>query len=363
MQGRSFRKVTIFLLLALLIVLPGCKKEAEEEKEVPLTVTAAEVKMRDITEKVRYAGFVKGASEVAVYPKAAGKLAEIYIKEGDYVKKGQVIARIDSSDYEVALKQARVGLEMAKVQLKNAETNLERTRMLYEAGAASKQQLEGAETAAESARLGVEQAEAAIDAASVQVNNCTVTAPISGVAGKVNVSEGAMVSQQVPITALADVSSLEVEIMVGESDINYVAAGGEVEVNVRSAREESYKGKIISISPLADQMKKSYPVKLRIVDKDDMIKPGMFAEASLSARSRGHVLAVPANALVAKGGRTVVFVVDKESRARMKEVKIGLEGRDYVEVAKGLKEGEKVIVKGNTLVDDGTLVKVAGGDK
>lgn len=357
------KKVGVVVLLALLLVLPGCKKEAKEEKEVPLTVTVAEAKMRDITERVRYAGFVKGIAEVTVYPKAAGRIDEVYIKEGDYVGAGQVIARIDSSDYETALRQAEVGKEAAEVQLRSAESNLERIRMLYEAGAASKQQLEAAETAVESAKVGVKQALAAIDAASVQVNNCVITSPISGAVGKVNAQKGSMVSPQVPITSVADVSFLEVEVMMGERDINYVAPGEGVKIRVGSAREEWYTGKVVSVSPLADQVKKSYPVKVRIEDKDDKIKPGMFAEVELAARSKGHVLAIPQNGVVAKGPRTVVFVIDKDSRARMKEVEPGLSGNDYVEVVKGLKEGEKVIVKGNTLVDEGTLVKVAGGGK
>ncbi|SHH09218.1 RND family efflux transporter, MFP subunit [Thermosyntropha lipolytica DSM 11003] len=363
MLACKMKKLGVLMLIALLLVLPGCKKEAEEEKEVPLTVTVAEAKMRDITERVRYAGFVKGVSEVAVYPKAAGKIAEIYIKEGDYVSAGQVIARIDSSDYEVALRQAEVGKEAAEVQLRSAESNLERIRMLYEAGAASKQQLEGAETAVESAEVAVKQALAAIDAASVQVNNCTITSPISGVVGRVNVERGSMVSQQVPLTSVADVSSLEVEIMVGEADINYITPGREVEVMVKAAREKAYKGRVVSVSPLADPMKKSYPVKVRIMDKDDRIRPGMFAEVEVAARAKGSVLAVPRNGIVAKGARKVVFVIDEENRARMKEVETGLSGRDYVEIVKGLKEGERIIVKGNTLVDEGTLVRVAGGEK
>lgn len=363
MDKKRGSKCLAALLVFMLFILPGCKKKEEKEKETPLTVTVAEAKMRDIVEKVRYAGFVKGASEVAVYPKAAGRLAAVYVREGDYVEKGQVIAVIDSSDYEVALRQAEVGREMAEVQLENAETNLERTRMLYEAGAASKQQLEAAETAVESARLGVKQALAAIDAASVQVNNCTVTAPASGVAGRVNVAEGSMVSSQVPITTLADVSYLQVEIMVGESDINYLASGREVEVVIKAAREKAYRGVVDAISPIADPVKKGYPVKVRIADKDDRIKPGMFAEVEIAARSKGNVLSIPRNGVVPKGSRTVVFVVDRDSRARMKDVETGLEGRDYVEVKKGLREGEKVIIKGNTLVDEGTLVKVAGGGR
>ncbi|MBO8159061.1 efflux RND transporter periplasmic adaptor subunit [Thermosyntropha sp.] len=364
MGNKSYRSVVCVVLAVFLFAgMVGCKKKEEVQKETPLTVTVSEAAVRDIAETAVYSGFVKGKSEVSVYPKIPGRVIDVLVKEGDYVRENQPIIILDSSDYEVSLKQAEAAKAQAEVQLKTAESNLERTRKLYEAGAASAQQLESAETAAESARIAVEQAQAGIEAALLQIENCTIKAPINGVVGSVGITEGTMVSSQMPVAVIFDPADLEVEVMAGEADINYISSGGEVDVYVKAAREEVYKGVVTSVARVADATRKGYPVKIKIVDKDDKLKSGMFAEVKLAARSKGDVLSVPRNAVVPKGAKTVVYVIDKENRARMREVKTGIEGGRYIEIKEGLKAGEKVIVKGNTLVDDGTLVKVAGGDK
>jgi RND family efflux transporter MFP subunit len=116
-----------------------------------------------------------------------------------------------------------------------------------------------------------------------------------------------------------------------------------------------------NISTVADPAKHTYPVKVSLGNKDGLIKSGMFAEVRISTISKRNVVCVPANAVVPMNGRTVVYIVDKDKRARQVDVTTGIENSKYIEIVKGLKSGQQIITKGNTLINEGTLVRVVGG--
>lgn len=354
----------LVILLGFSLVVSGCGKKQEIVKETEIGVNVAEAQTRDIARSVDYSGLVRGKNEVDIMPKVPARVTAVYVKPGDQVRQGQTLLTLDSSDYEAGAKQAEAGLRLAEVKLETAQNNLERIRKLHEAGAVSDQEIENGTTAVDGARAGLDQAEAGLEIAQTHLNNCTVTSPITGTVGSINVSLGDTPDMQVPVAVVSDASQLEIEIMVSESEISYINAGTEVDVHIKAVGDEAFKGIVESVSTVPDAMKHSYGVKIALQNKDNKIKSGMFAEVSVATLNKHDVICVPGSAVVPKGARTVVFTVDKENRARETEVITGIGNERFVEITEGIEKGEKVITKGSTLVKEGTLVRViTGGEK
>lgn len=357
-------KRSLYILLVLVLslsLLSGCEKEKEVVKETELSVSTVKVEKHNIAQAVKYPGTVRGVNEVYIMPKAPARVTAIFVKPGDRVSAGQTLLTLDSSDYQAGAAQAQAGVKAAGIQLENARLALERTQKLFEAGAASQLQLEQAQSGYDAAQIGVEQANAALAMASIQLNHCTVTTPINGVVGAINLSLGDTANPASPAAAVSDTSRLEIETLVSESEVSYIKSGAVVDVLVKAAGEKPFKGKVDSVSSVPDPMKHNYTVKVVLDNPDNKIKSGMFAEVVISTVSKDDVITVPLAAVVPRSGRQIVYTVDSKNRAREIDVETGLRDNKYIEIVSGLKAGEQVITKGNTLVNNGTLVRVVSG--
>jgi len=369
------RLVGIWLiLLVIMVATGGCKKE-EKVKEPAFSVNTAVVKKMDIAQAMKYGGTLRGSNEVYIYPKVSSALrvTGILAQPGDRVKAGQTLITLDSSDYEAKLKQAQAGLASALAAKKASDANLEvlkskyeSTKKLYESGAVSKIEMDSLQAQLDGAMAGSAQAQvdlyqAMLEDAETLVANCNIKSPIDGVVGSINVSLGDMVSAQTAAAAVSDVSSLETDVLVGENEISYIKTGGDAVVYVRAASSKPFKGRVVSVASVPDPVKRNYRVKISLDNKDHLIKSGMFAELVIDTRSKKGVLAVPVEAVIPRDARHVVFIVDKDKRAQEREVKIGLKNDRYVEVVSGLRAGDEVVTKGNTLVNEGALLRVVPG--
>ncbi|KUG02346.1 putative co/zn/cd efflux system membrane fusion protein [hydrocarbon metagenome] len=338
-----------------------------------MTVKVAAAKIQYIAKTSQYSGVVRGINEVNVMAKAIARVTAINVKPGDYVKQGQVLLTLDSSDYEAGIRQAEAAVAMAEAgkrandaQKATALANYERTLKLHEGGAVSDSQLEAAKAQydalnAGSAEAGVEQARAGLQQALNSTGNCTITAPINGVVGTIGLSLGETASMQSPAAVISDTSRLEIEVQVSESEIAYVQEGSQVKVTINAVRQEPFDGSVESVSVAADPSTRNYKVKITMDNPDNLIKSGMFAQVALATVSETDALCVPRNAVIPKGSKSVVYMVDEDSRARLLEVETGIENSSYIQITKGLKEGQQVIEKGNTLVSDGSKVRVVTG--
>lgn len=367
--GVSVHKRTGLITLSILvflasIMISGCEEEKTVDKESEITVTAAAAQVQEIAQSASYSGVVRGHNEVYIIPKVAGRVTAIYGVPGDYVHQGQTLITLDNSDYDASVRQGQAGLQMAEISLENARVNFERIAQLYEAEAISQKDYEAAESGVKSAEAAVEQASAGLAQIMTQVNNCTITAPISGTLGSINLSLGDMASPGAPAAVVSDTSRLEIEIMVSEGEVSYITPGSEVDIKIKAVGEKEFTGTIANVAAVADQLKRNYAVKISLDNEDNIIKSGMFAEVTGSTLKKADGICVPQSAIVPKGATMVVYVVDEENRAREREVTTGIEAEDIVEITAGITAGETVITKGNTLVREGTLVRlVSGGSK
>lgn len=361
MERKNAGIVVLLVVLLLLLPLAGCSKSKETVKETAISVSTAKAAQMDIAQSVSYAGKVEGINEASVAAKTSARVTAVHVKDGDRVTAGQTLFVLDSGDYAAVVAQAEAGKRAAELSLTTARIDLERTEQLFAVGAASKQLMELAQTAVDLAEVSLAQAEAAINVASVQMNNCSITAPISGVAGNINLAVGNLASPTSIAAVISDTSQLEIKFMVSESEINYVKTGDAAKIYIKAVGEKPLAGKITSVSTVPDPSTRNYAVRVGLSNQDGKIRSGMFAELIIETVSKQNVLCVPVNAVLPKSGSSIVYTVDKTNRARPLDVQTGIKNDRYIEITHGLKAGQQIITKGNTLVNDGTLVRVAAG--
>jgi len=374
----SRRKKIIIVVVIALIVLAGIRisgsikdaalKQAAELNRTSYTpVEVLTVKKQNISSTIVLSGKVQADKEAPVMVKTPGKVTSVYAKPGDHVRKDQVLFSLDKTDVLTSYNQAVAGYQMAeagyKTNLANynkSKENLERMKQLFEIGAISQLELEQAEMAASDAALQTiegqyAQAKAAYDAATKTMNDMDVKSPIEGILTSLDASVGSIVSNAAPVGKVVDLNKVYVTVSVGQNEINSIKNGQEVLVEVPSASVK-VKGVIESLSVAANAQGK-YSLKTFLDNKDGAVKPGMFANVTLSTAEKSNVLAVPTDTVVFHGGKNVVYIA-QDNTAVEKEVTTGLENGTDTEIISGLSEGDIVIVKGQNFVKDGTEIKI-----
>ncbi|MGE5380592.1 MAG: efflux RND transporter periplasmic adaptor subunit [Methylocystaceae bacterium] len=368
------KRVTAIILIVFLVLplmISGCNKKKAVEKESELSVKVASVRIQDISKSGVYSGVVKGKTEAVLYPKASARVTAVLVQSGQTVKKGQQLIALDPNDASIGLAQAQAGYDLAlanqkatNMKVESARLDYERTKKLYEAGAASPQKLEADKVAYEGLLTGSSEATLAQSAAALQSaeDRSNITSPIDGVVGFISLAAGDTANPASAAAVVSNTTELGVDVMVSESDVGYIEQNSPVEVTITAADSKPFSGIVDSVATAADPIKRTYLVKIKLANTEGKVRSGMFAQVSLSTLTRKGVLCVPVSAVVPKGVRTVVYTVDKDNRAQEIEVTPGIESRDYVEIIKGLSAGQVVITKGNTLVSKGTLVRVVAGE-
>lgn len=373
-KTRFLNFVVVLVLMAVLIGISGCGKKDQVVEQDVINVETAVVKVMDITKYAGYSGRVKGSNEEAVLPKLARRVTAVYVIAGQTVQQGQVIVSLDSSKLDAAVQQAEAGVASARaaqaaneVQRQSALTNLNRTKELHGSGAVSNQALEAAQAQFDilntgAADAGVAQAQAALSMAWQNLADCEITSPMTGVVGRVDVVVGDTTSMQSPVAVINNTADLEIEVRVSEADISSVQAGTAVKVLINAIGEEPLTGTIKSVASVADQVTRTYPVKVSLPNNAAVqVKSGMFAEVKLGTQHRTGVIGIPMAAVLPKSGEYTVYVINEEKHAQAVIVQTGLNDGTYTEITKGLQAGQVVVTRGNTLIDESTVLNFTDG--
>ncbi len=303
-------------------------------------------------------GYVVARRKAAVASKGTGTLVFLGVEEGDKVKKGQVIARLEDADVVATLQRAQENLRLAEADLHDAQQSLERTRTLLKRGMVAQADFDTAEARHKRVVATIEAAKFAVREAQVAVDNTRIVAPFDGTVLKKNADVGEMmaplagaVSSKAAVVTIADMSSLEVEADVSEANIPRVTTRQNCEIALDAYPQQRYPGYVTKIVPTADRSKATVLVKIGFKKYDQRVLPEMSAKitflapgAAVTESSTRPVLAVPSAAIANRNGRAVVFQV-KENRAVEVPIVAGQTLGNVVEIKQGLKEGEKVVAK------------------
>jgi len=312
-------------------------------------------------------GYVVAQRKAAVASKGTGRLVYLGVVEGDRVRAGQVIARIEDADVKAQLAQAQANVQLSRAELHDAERSLARERLLGDSGFSSQASLDAAEARYQRVKAGIAAAEAAVDAAQVALENTVIRAPFDGTVLTKNADVGEVVAplaasafSKSAVVTVADLRSLQVEADVAESNLEAVSPDQPCEIVLDAYPDVRYPGVVAKIVPTADRAKATVQVKVAFRSYDARVLPEMSAKVHFLPRpSRVAVdtqplLVVPGTAVTERNGRSVVFVVER-GRAVEVPVVAGRQVGSSVAIREGLRPGVQVV--------DSVSARLRGGAK
>ncbi|HEU0091072.1 MAG TPA: efflux RND transporter periplasmic adaptor subunit, partial [Vicinamibacteria bacterium] len=308
-----------------------------------------------------------------------GRLAELRVEEGSRVREGQLIARLESSDYEAQVRRATASVERAQADLAEAERQARVARGLTAEKVMAQDSLDAAESRVHIAQAALGQARADLGFAEAQLSNTRILAPFSGVVVKKMAEVGESVAPIPPgvnlstssgaVVALADLDTLETEVDVSESNVARLGPEQPAEVTVEAFPDRKYRAVLRQIIPTADRTKATVQVKVTLLEKDPQLRPEMSAKVQFLERQKAEsgepaavaapVISAPAAAIVQRDGRAVVFEV-VGGRARQRGVVGGAERQGQVVVKEGLRGTETLVVRPPETLKDGDAVRTKG---
>lgn len=314
-------------------------------------------------------GYVVARRKAAVASKGTGQLVYLAVEEGDQVKKGQLIARLEDSDMVAALERARENLRMQQADLKEAKQSLERQKALLEKQFIAPAEYDAAEARYKRVVAAIESARASVKEAESALGNTRIIAPFDGTVVNKNADVGEIVaplagavSSRAAVVTIADLDSLEVEADVSEANLTRVFPDQPCEITLDAYPERHYPGFVSKIVPTADRAKATVQVKIRFKSYDRRVLPEMSAKISFLPEGPADieslskpVLTVPATAVATRNGKQVVYQV-KEDKAVEVPVVVGQPMGSLVEIKEGLKAGEKVIARTDEKIKSGSKV-------
>ncbi len=377
------RVIIIFLGLVLLglagLYLWGPLQAAQE---VTTTVVARLYPAQAYT-VLNASGYVVAQRKAAVSSKSTGRLAFLGVEEGSRVKKGQVLASLENEDLIAArdqaiaqVKQAEADLGTSRAEAVDAGLQYRRYKTLVIQDLVAKQDFDTADARDKKALAGVAAAQARIKVAQAGLANAQaaleytyIRAPFDGVVttkyaevGEVVAPFGAAVNARAAVVTMADLNSLMVEVDVAESNLDKVRLGQPCEISLDAIPDRRFAGEVHMIVPTADRTKATVLTKVKFLEKDDRILPEMsakvaFLSQALDPAARQARLIIPKGALITREGRSYSFLVTG-NRVKLVPVTLGLTMNDLLEVAGGLKEGDRVVLNPPASLKDGARVKV-----
>ncbi len=316
-------------------------------------------------------GYVVAQRKAAVASKGTGRLVFLGVEEGDRVRSGQVLARLEDADVNAQLEQARANLKLYQAELRDAEQTYNRQKALLEGGLTSQAEYEAADARLKRVEASIAVARAAVTAAEVAFENTRIRAPFDGTVLSKHADVGEIVaplagaaSSRGAVVTVADMTSLEVEADVSESNIERITVNLPCEIVLDAYPQHRYQGFVSKIVPTADRAKATVLVKVKFTAFDERVLPEMSAKVTFlnkapeaSAAVVKPLLTVPSSAVVTRNGRTVVFAV-RENRAVEIPVVTGQTLGALVEIREGIAAGDKVIARVDERVQDGVKVVV-----
>ena len=380
----------LLLLLPVAVVLIGLyalrAQQAFSPAEVETTTVAVS---RDVqpsagTPILTASGYVVARRKAVVSAKIQGRLSDLRVEEGSVVREGEVIARLESVDYEAAVVRSKAAVQRAEADLAEYVRQLKLAENLTAQKIVAVDQRDAAASRVRIAEAQVAQAMADLAFTEAQMQNTVIRAPFSGVVVKKMAEIGESVAPIPPgvnistssgaIVALADLTTLEVEADVAEANVAKVANGQPAEVTVEAIPDRRYKAVLRQVIPTADRTKATVQVKVTILDKDKDLKPEMSAKVTFlepekkeaaPAGSAAPVVLVPRESVVTRDGKPTVFLVREGARAGLSKAQaqaivLGTERQGQVIVKEGLSGGELLVSRPKDDLKDGAAVKVKG---
>lgn len=366
------RKNHLWIIL-LLIVIGSAVLLLKPKKTAPLPaapvaaaieflpqeiITVAPVELR---QTLALSGALRAVEQVSVKARVSGEIREVLVREGEAVKAGQVLVRMDSSEYQAKVDQSRGSLNAARAQLDIATKTRDNNLALLDKGFISRNAFDNAASQYAIAQANVDSARGALDVVQKYLNDTVIRTPLSGLVSLRSVQPGEKVSADNRLLDIVNLQNMELEAAVPTSDIGQVALGQLVTLRVEGL-DKPFSGRVTRINPSTQTGSRSVLVYVQVPNPQSLLRAGMFAEGQLTLRSKAGVLALPLGAMHKESSVVYVYAIE-DGKLVKKTVTPGIEGRDgddrKIEILDGLSAGAQVIRNNMGTLRTGSTVRIA----
>jgi HlyD family secretion protein len=318
-------------------------------------------------------GYLVARRKAVVSAKIQGRLAELDVDEGSWVTSGQVIARLDNADLQAQIEVSRAGVQQATADLAEKQRQLRLTQGLANDGVVSQDQLQAAISRVRIAEAALSQSKASVSLAEANFQNTIIRAPFAGVVVKKMAEVGESVAPIPPgvnlstssgaIVGLADMATLEAEADVSETNIAKLQRNQPAQISLDAIPDHTYRAVLRQVIPTADRTKATITVKVRLLEKDENLRPEMSAKVTFlqpakeSSATATPIITVPKDVLVTRNGTTAVFVMSGQKKVHLAPVSISGEAQGEAIIAEGLIGTEALVLRPPGTLKDGDTVK------
>lgn len=327
----------------------GDTKAEEEEKAAP--VMTAKLSRRTMKSVIRSAATIEAERSVEVFAESNGALLGFRIEEGDRLRKGQVIARVEKEAQAASMARARRSLSKAR-------RDLQRVKALAAKGIVGQQELDNARDRVSMATLDSKDR-------GRELKNTKIAAPFAGIVTHRFVQDQSFVSAGAKVLTLTDFATLVARVYIPERNLDQISIGQKARVEGKAAAQRSAQGEIKRIAPIVDERTGTVKVTVGLppqsLDRAQDFRPGMYAEVLIETAAKENVLVVPKSAIIYEEHRAYVFVA-KGDKAQRKSIELGLMDPMQAEVLSGLDEHDEIIVAGQRSIKDEAKIERVGAD-
>lgn len=369
-MGWKHRAASLFRWIALMampavLLLSGCRNSETGAVSAPPTVEVIRVLQRDVPVHSEWTASTDGNINAVIRPQVQGYLISRDYGEGDFVRKGQILFRIDARSFQAALEQARAQLTQQKARWEIAKANLERIKPLAEKNAVSKKDLDDATGTEQAARAAVIAAKAVVDKAELDLEFTRIVSPIDGIAGMAKAQIGNLVDPD-SAEELATISALDpIKVCIPMSEqeyLKYMKEGPEstgrisLDLVLADGTVHSRKGRFAFADRQVDVRTGTIKVAALFPNPGNVLRPGQFARVRAQMTVKEGAMLVPQRSVMELQGSFHVAVVDADSRVSIRPVKVADRIDSLWVIEQGLKPHEQVIVEGLQKVKEGSIV-------
>ena len=376
--GRKLKYIIGFILLVLLVVggiywkkISNKPKEEYSQWSKPVPVRIVPVQRNNLDVEIKAIGTVVPVHTVNVQSQVSGLLQQVYFKEGQWVKKGQILAQIDPAPFEVALAQAEGTRQQNLAQLNNAETELARYQLLFKQDSIAKQQVEQQQALVNQLKGQTQSNRAQVDAAKLQLSYTKIYSPIEGRVGFKQKDAGNLIqaNESTGLVTITQVHPVYVQFAVAENHLTALRetlkSGHQVQVSAwdKAEQKQLAVGHVQALDNQIDVTTGTLKLKAVFDNRNDSLFPNQFVNVRLSSQTIQNAVTIPIDAVQHGVKGTYVYIINKDNKAEVKMLKLGLSTNGKIEVLEGLDGTEKVVLEGIDRLSEGKEVQIISDDQ
>jgi len=346
--------LAIFALGATAGIIFGCGASGDT-----MAIDTAIAEKGSISQTITATGTIEAITTVEVGTQVSGVIKKLYADFNSVVKKGQLLARIDPTDYKLSVVSSKAQMNSAQADVQKASADLERYKNLLEKGAVSRTEFDRYQNVYNTALAKLNQTKALLDVDENKANYTDLFADADGVITEVLAERGEVVAQGQAIIRLARPQEKEISIHVSENRLDELNKSNELNISLWAYPQLKLRGKIREISPNADPVTRTYNVRVTLLNSTDDVHLGMTATVILQRTTEQAVALLPLTALYAQGEKPSVWVVDTQThQVKLTPVQLSEFYGNYVTVIQGLTNGQWVVTAGTHKLHEGQIVRL-----